>query len=96
MAADLPDFDPRVIERDLEARDLAGLVTAVKAVTRGTPTRVVVNDRLDVALACGASFVRVEGFVFAHVAAAQNAAPSATSGIPGSRQLAARNTAPTG
>jgi thiamine-phosphate pyrophosphorylase len=49
----------QIRERDLEASDLAGLVVAVRAVTRGTPTRVVVNDRLDVALACGADGVHL-------------------------------------
>jgi thiamine-phosphate pyrophosphorylase len=49
----------QVRERDLEARDLAGLVAAVKAITAGTASRVVVNDRLDVALACGADGVHL-------------------------------------
>ena len=50
-----------VRERDLEAAALASLVSDVLAITRGTPTRVVVNDRLDVALACGADGVHLRG-----------------------------------
>jgi len=49
----------QVRERDLEAAALAALVTDVLAVTRGTRTRVVVNDRLDVAVACGAAGVHL-------------------------------------
>jgi thiamine-phosphate pyrophosphorylase len=48
-----------VRERDLEAGHLARLVSAVLAVTRKSATRVVVNDRLDVALACGADGVHL-------------------------------------
>ena len=51
----------QVRERDLEAAALAALVSDVVAVTRGTGTRVVVNDRLDVALACGAAGVHLRG-----------------------------------
>jgi thiamine-phosphate pyrophosphorylase len=51
----------QVRERDLEARALAALVTELLAVTRGTPTRLVVNDRMDVALACGADGVHLRG-----------------------------------
>lgn len=43
----------------MSARDLADLVAAVVASARGTPTRVIVNDRLDVALATGASGVHL-------------------------------------
>jgi thiamine-phosphate diphosphorylase len=49
----------QVRERDLEAANLAALVTDLVAVTRGTSTRVVVNDRLDVALACDADGVHL-------------------------------------
>lgn len=49
----------QVRERDLDARDLASLVCDVLRFARGTPTRVVVNDRLDVALACGADGVHL-------------------------------------
>ena len=51
----------QIRERDLDAAELARLVDDVLAVTRGTPTRVVVNDRLDVALACGAHGVHLRG-----------------------------------
>ncbi len=51
----------QVRERDLEAGALATLVTDVLAATRGTRTRVVVNDRLDVAIACGAAGVHLRG-----------------------------------
>ena len=51
----------QVRERDLEARDLSELVAGVVAVTRVSATRVVVNDRLDVALACGADGVHLRG-----------------------------------
>ena len=50
-----------VRERDLEARDLADLTAAVVGLTRGTQTRVVVNDRVDVALAAGADGVHLRG-----------------------------------
>jgi len=49
----------QVRERDLEAADLARLVTDFVRVSRGSGTRVVVNDRLDVALACGADGVHL-------------------------------------
>ena len=51
----------QVRERDLEAADLAALVADLMAVTRGGATRVVVNDRIDVALACGADGVHLRG-----------------------------------
>jgi thiamine-phosphate pyrophosphorylase len=57
-AADGIDFI-HVRERDLAAADLAALVADVVAVTRGSATRVVVNDRIDVALACGADGVHL-------------------------------------
>lgn len=50
-----------VRERDLEARALADLTIAVLEVARGTPTRVVVSDRVDVALASGADGVHLRG-----------------------------------
>jgi thiamine-phosphate pyrophosphorylase len=49
----------QVRERDLDARPLAELVTRVLAAVRGSGTRVIVNDRLDVALACGAHGVHL-------------------------------------
>jgi thiamine-phosphate pyrophosphorylase len=48
-------------ERDLEAADLAAVAADLLAVTRGSATRLVVNDRLDVALACGADGVHLRG-----------------------------------
>jgi len=51
----------QVRERDLEARALAEIVRALVRVTRGSASRVVVNDRLDVALACGADGVHLRG-----------------------------------
>jgi thiamine-phosphate pyrophosphorylase len=50
-----------VRERDLEAAALAALVTRLLLITAATPTRLVVNDRLDVALACGADGVQLRG-----------------------------------
>ena len=49
----------QVRERDLEARELATLVTDIVAIARGSRTRVVVNERLDVAIACGADGVHL-------------------------------------
>lgn len=49
----------QVRERDLEAAALAALVADVVAITRGSATRVLVNDRIDVALACGADGVHL-------------------------------------
>jgi thiamine-phosphate pyrophosphorylase len=49
----------QVRERDLEAAKLAALVTDLVRVSRGSGTRVVVNDRIDVALACGADGVHL-------------------------------------
>ena len=51
----------QIRERDLEARALARLVEDAIAVARPAGARVVVNDRLDVALACGASGVHLRG-----------------------------------
>jgi thiamine-phosphate pyrophosphorylase len=49
----------QVRERDLEPRELVPLVEEVVALARSTATRVVVNDRLDVALAAGAGGVHL-------------------------------------
>ena len=49
----------QVRERDLEGAALAALVRAVLDAVGGSATRVVVNDRLDVALACGAHGVHL-------------------------------------
>jgi thiamine-phosphate pyrophosphorylase len=51
----------QIRERDLETAALAALVAELVVVARGTPTRIVVNDRLDVALACGAGGVHLRG-----------------------------------
>lgn len=65
----------QIRERDLDGGGLAALVSAVLVVTRGTRTRVVVNDRLDVALACGADGVHLRGDSIA-IAAARRLAPA--------------------
>jgi thiamine-phosphate pyrophosphorylase len=49
----------QIREPGLEAGELAALVEKVVALAAGTATRVVVNDRLDVALACGAGGVHL-------------------------------------
>ena len=48
-----------VRERDLDGGALAALVSAVVEAVRGSATRVLVNDRLDVAVACGAAGVHL-------------------------------------
>jgi thiamine-phosphate diphosphorylase len=51
----------QVRESDLEAGVLASLVTEFLSIAKGTPTRIIVNDRIDVALACGAHGVHLRG-----------------------------------
>lgn len=51
----------QVRERDLDGRELARLVREIVAATRGSRTRVVVNERVDVALATGADGVHLRG-----------------------------------
>jgi len=51
----------QVRERDLPDRELAALVRAVVDVTAGTTTRVVVNDRADIAIVAGAAGVHLRG-----------------------------------
>jgi thiamine-phosphate pyrophosphorylase len=51
----------QVRENDLPACEIAAIVRAIVAITRGTSTRVIVNDRLDIALACGADGVHLRG-----------------------------------
>lgn len=51
----------QIRERQLEARPLFELVRAVVAAVEGTPARVIVNDRADVALAAGAHGVHLRG-----------------------------------
>lgn len=50
-----------VRERDLPDAELAGLVREIVGVTAGTKTRVVVNDRVDVAMVAGAAGVHLRG-----------------------------------
>ena len=49
----------QIRERDLSDRDLADLVRAMTSAVSGFQTRVLVNDRLDVAIAAGASGVHL-------------------------------------
>ena len=49
----------QIREKDLTTRDLLTLVEGVVSAAEGTATRVVVNDRLDVALAAGAGGVHL-------------------------------------
>jgi thiamine-phosphate pyrophosphorylase len=56
-------------ERDLGGASLAALVSDLVAVTRGSTTRVVVNDRIDVALVSGADGVHLRGDSVSVVAA---------------------------
>jgi thiamine-phosphate pyrophosphorylase len=65
----------QVRERDLEGGALAALVTSLLAVTRGTRTRLIVNDRLDIALACAADGVHLRSDSVP-VRAARRLAPS--------------------
>jgi thiamine-phosphate diphosphorylase len=51
----------QIRERDLESAVLAAITVDLVGVTRGSPTRVVVNDRVDVALAAGADGVHLRG-----------------------------------
>jgi thiamine-phosphate diphosphorylase len=51
----------QVRERDMAARDLSRLVERCVAAVQGTRTRVLVNDRLDVALAARAHGVHLRG-----------------------------------
>ena len=51
----------QIRERDLEGRALLRLVRSCVGAVRGTSTRVVVNDRLDVAIASGAHGVHLRG-----------------------------------
>ena len=49
----------QVRERDMDARDLSRLITRCLDAVRGTRTRILVNDRLDVALTTGAHGVHL-------------------------------------
>lgn len=48
-------------EKDLAARPLAGLAAEAVRAAQNTPTKILVNDRLDVALAAGAAGVHLGG-----------------------------------
>jgi thiamine-phosphate diphosphorylase len=65
----------QVRERDLDAAQLAALVSDVVSLARGSRTRVVVNDRLDVALACGAGGVHLRGDSISALQARRIASP---------------------
>src|SRR5262249_5819837 len=51
----------QIRERALEAAALTTLASAVLELASGSATRVVINDRLDVAIACGADGVHLRG-----------------------------------
>lgn len=51
----------QVRERDLEGRDLAALVSRCLSAADGSATKVLVNDRLDIAVATGAHGVHLRG-----------------------------------
>jgi thiamine-phosphate pyrophosphorylase len=54
----------QVREADLEARELAGLVRTLLRACQGTPARILVNDRVDVALATKAAGVHLKELSF--------------------------------
>jgi thiamine-phosphate pyrophosphorylase len=80
LAADAGVDLIQVREPTLAAADLAAVVTDVLEATRHTRTRVVVNDRLDVALACGAAGVHLRGDSIPVAAARRLAPPGFTVG----------------
>ena len=51
----------QIREKDLAARELMHLCVAVKSIAMGTSTRVLVNDRLDVAMAAALDGVHLPG-----------------------------------
>src|SRR5258706_9539387 len=51
----------QVREKDLPARDLFDLVCAIRDLAAGTKTRILVNDRLDIAMAAGVDGVHLPG-----------------------------------
>jgi len=64
----------QIRERDLEAAALAALVARVVEAARGSSTRVLVNDRLDIAIALGAAGVHLRADSMP-IAAARRLAP---------------------
>jgi thiamine-phosphate pyrophosphorylase len=66
----------QIRERDLSARVLTELTAGVVAATRGTRTKVVVNDRVDVALSTGADGVHLRGDSFGAARARALAPPA--------------------
>ncbi len=51
----------QIRERDLPARQLAEIARTVRASAEGSRTRVVINERADVAIACGCDGVHLRG-----------------------------------
>lgn len=49
----------QIREKDLSGRNLERIVTKVLSLARGSATKILVNDRVDVALACGAAGVQL-------------------------------------
>jgi len=72
----------QVRELDLATGVLAALVTDMVHLAHGTDTRIVVNDRLDVALACGAAGVHLRGDSMPAEAVRQIAPAGFLMGIP--------------
>jgi thiamine-phosphate pyrophosphorylase len=64
-----------VREHDLESGRLAALITELLSIRAGTATRIVVGDRIDVALACGADGVHLRSDSIP-IAAARQLAPA--------------------
>ncbi len=60
-ALDAPIDLIQIRERDLDARPMIGLVRRLVRRAEGRPCRIVVNDRVDVALAAGAHGVHLPG-----------------------------------
>jgi len=65
----------QIRERDLDAGRLLAIAVQAVALARGTRTRVVVNDRVDVALAAGADGVHLRGDSFGAEAVRRIAPP---------------------
>jgi thiamine-phosphate pyrophosphorylase len=67
----------QIRERDLETAQLVDVVGDLVDIARGSPTRIVVNDRLDVAMACGAAGVHLRADSIPPLAARSIAGPAA-------------------